>query len=445
MSHAELIGVIGFLVMLTFVLTGVPIFVSMIAVGFVGMLLLPGGGLTFAITQFTSGPFAFANSYDFAVLPLFLLVGVLAGETDVGRGAYRSVACWTNRLPGGLMIATIGGNAVFGAVSGMSIAGNMVFSRISLPEMYRYGYDRNLSMGCITAGGALNVLIPPSMPIVMFCILATGIPAVGNLSIGKALVCGIGPGITLMVVLSLIVLILARVWPHKIPTSRVHYTWRERFGSLVYLFPILCFFLLVIGGTFMGWFPATVGGAIGCVALVVYGLARRVPAKKLLRASWDACVMNAGIFPIIIGGRLFSRFIVLSGITQSITDWLAHLSIGAYGVFLVVWIFYIFCGCVMDIASIIIITIPIVFPLLAAQGYDPYLTVILLVFVGEMAGLTPPIGMNVFAVANALRVDPGEVFKGIWPFFLGEALVSLLLPLVPIMTLGIPKLFGGGG
>jgi C4-dicarboxylate transporter DctM subunit len=144
MSDAEMIGLIGFVVMLTFVLTGIPIWVAMATVGFVGMMVLPAGGWTFAITQFTTGPYNFSFSYDFAVLPLFLLVGVLAGETDVGKGAYRSVAVWTNRLPGGLSMATIGGNAIFGAVSGMSIAGNMVFSRISLPEMYRYGHDRRM-------------------------------------------------------------------------------------------------------------------------------------------------------------------------------------------------------------------------------------------------------------------------------------------------------------
>jgi C4-dicarboxylate transporter DctM subunit len=437
MSHNEIIGVAGFVVMLTFVLTGVPIFVSMLSVSFVGLLLL--GGTKMAFTQFTSAPFNFAFSYDFAVLPLFMLLGVLAGDTGVGKGAYRAVATWTNRLPGGLMMATIGGNAIFGAVSGMSVAANMVFSRIALPELYRYGYDKNLSMGCITASGALDSLIPPSMPIVIFCILE------GQLSIGKALVCGIGPGIILMVVLCLIVFLLSRIWPNKVPTSDIHYTWKERFASLVYLIPILAFFLLVIGGTFMGWFPATVGGAIGCVVLLIYGAARRIPIKTLLRTSWDACVMNAGIFPIIIAGRLFGRFIVLSGLAQAVTDWLGHLAIGALGVYMVVWIFYVFCGCVMDIASIIIITIPVVFPLLQSVGFDPYVTVILLVFVGEMAGLTPPIGMNVFAVANALRVDPGEIFKGIWPFFIAEAAVSILMAVFPAMVLWLPNLFGGGG
>lgn len=154
--------------------------------------------------------------------------------------------------------------------------------------------------------------------------------------------------------------------------------------------------------------------------------------------------MNAGFFPIIIAGTMFGRFISLSRLPDHLADWITTVNVPAYVVFLIVLVFYVFCGMIMDIASIIIITIPVVVPLLTSVGFDPYVLVVVLVFVGEMAGLTPPIGMNVFAVANALRVDPGVIFKGIWPFFIVEFAVALILPLVPQIAIWIPNVLGGG-
>ena len=175
-------------------------------------------------------------------------------------------------------------------------------------------------------------------------------------------------------------------------------------------------------------------------------MTRRVPLKQMIKSTWEACVMNAGFFPIIIAGTMFSRFISLSKLPDHLADWIATVNMPHYVVFLIVLVFYVFCGCIMDIASILIITIPVVVPLLISVGYDPYVMVIILVFVGEMAGLTPPIGMNVFAVASALRIDPGMIFKGIWPFFIVEFAVALILPIAPWIVNGIPNLinFGGG-
>ena len=439
MEFEAIVGLGGFGVMLAMILAGVPIFVSLLSVTFGGMLILSHGDFTMLFQQFKAAPFAIAASYQFAVLPLFMLLGVLAGETGVGRGAYDAVAKWTNRMPGGLLAATIGGNAVFGAVSGMSLAANMVFAKIAMPELKRAGYDKNLSMGTIVASGCLDNLIPPSMAIIIFCVL------VGDLSIGRALVSGLGPALLLMLLLYCVVLVIYKVQPHKIPrVGDVHYTWKERLASLKLLIPVAAFFVLVIGGTFWGIFSATVGGAMGSVILLVYGIFRRVPLKRMLKASWEACVMNAGIFPIIIAGTMFSRFITLTRLPFYLTEWFQSVSMPAYVVFLVVLGFYVFCGCIMDIASVIIITIPVIFPLLVdGFGFDPYMLVVVLVFVGEMAGITPPIGMNVFATAHALRVDPGEIFKGAWPFLIVEFAAVLIIAAVPQLVTWLPDLIGG--
>jgi C4-dicarboxylate transporter, DctM subunit len=435
MEFQAIVGLSGFAVMLFMVLIGIPIFVSLLSVTFVGLVVLEHGSITTAFTQFMSAPYARAAEYSFAVLPLFMLLGVLAGETGVGEGAYTAVAKWTNRVRGGMLMATVGGNAVFGAVSGMSLAANMVFAKIAMPQLRKAKYDESLSMGCIVASGCLDNLIPPSMAIIIFCVL------VGDLSIGRALMAGIGPAILLMILMCVMIYLIARFRPGKIPpVGDVHYSLKERLGSLKLLLPVLGFFILVIGGTFWGLFPATVGGAIGSVILFVYGLARRVPVKKMAKAAWEACVMNAGIFPIIIAGTMFSRFIALSRLPFHLNEWFTGINMPPYVVFLIILVFYVFMGCIMDIASIIIITIPVIFPLLQGLGFDPYMLVIVLVFVGEMAGLTPPIGMNVFATASALRVDPGKIFKGVTPFFLMEFATALVIAAVPAIVTFIPDL-----
>jgi C4-dicarboxylate transporter DctM subunit len=424
--------------MLVMILAGVPIFVTLLSVTFAGMMILDHGDIAMVFQQFMTAPYARAADFGFAVLPLFMLLGVLAGETGVGAGAYDAIAKWTNRMPGGLLAATIGGNAVFGAVSGMSLAANMVFAKIALPELKKAGYNKNLSMATIVASGCLDNLIPPSMAIIIFCVL------VQNLSIGRALMCGIGPALLLMVLLYGVVLFNYKFRPHKIPrVGDVHYTWKQRLGSLKLLLPVLAFFILIIGGTFWGLFSATVGGAIGSVILIVYGLFRRVPLKKMVKAAWEACVMNAGIFPIVIAGTMFGRFITISRLPFHLTEWIQTVNIPGFAVFMIVLVFYIFCGCIMDIASVIIITIPVVFPLLVdGYGFDPYMLVIVLVFVGEMAGLTPPIGMNVFATAAALKVDPGEIFRAVWPFVAVEFVAAVVIAAVPVLVTWLPDLIG---
>jgi tripartite ATP-independent transporter DctM subunit len=437
-----LIGLIGFVVMLAMVLVGFPVFVSMLSVMFVCLLVMPGGGWAFVVSTFTTAPFQFVASYQFAILPLFMLLGMLAGSTGMGEGAYNSIEKWTAKMPGGLMMATVGGNALFGAVSGMSTAGNMVFCKIAMPELVKHGYDRNLSMGLITASGALSSLIPPSMPIILFCILVQ----TTQVNIGRALLGGIGPGIVLALIYCVIIYILSKARPQKVPRrAAIAVTWMDRVRSLRLLIPVAVFFVLIVMGTYWGWFHATVAGAIGSFILILYGVARGVGLKTMIKSAWEACVMNAGFFPIVIAGQMFGRFIAISKLPNYLSDWIASVSMPAYVVFLMVVVFYVFCGMIMDIASILIITIPIVVPLLMGVGYDIYVIVIFLVMVAEMAGLTPPIGMNVFAVASVLRVDPGLIFKGMWPFFMGEVILVLIMPLIPQITTWIPQLLNIGG
>ena len=413
----------------------------MLTCAFFGFVALYGGDMKMALNIFTTYPFDLGANYNYAVLPMFMLVGALAGETGIAEGAFKSVHAFLGRVKGGLLFTVVGANALFGACSGSSVAGNIVFGRLAMPELEKAGYSRKYSLGCVAASGALSTLIPPSMGIIMFCLVA---PV--TMSVGTALMGGIIPGIITAVALCVTVRIIGLVKPGSIPPGGgPKIPVSEKMKSLRLLIPILCLFGLIIGGTFAGWFTATVGGAVGAVAVCIYALCKKMPLKQLGACMVDAAVMEAGIFPIIVGGQIFSKFISDTGLADYLSAAIASVHAPRFIIFLLVILLYVFCGCVMDIMSIIIITVPVVFPILTGMGYSPYALVIALCFVAEIAGLTPPIGMNVFATANALRINPSDIFKGVVPYFICEIGLVLLIGLFPQIVTFLPTLMGVGG
>ena len=430
------IGILVFLAMIVLIMLGAPIFLSMMVTCFVGFCMI--GGLPMAITQFTTAPLAVGADYSYAVLPLFMLIGTLAGVTGIAEGAFSSLQKWLGRVRGGLLYTLVLANAAFGACSGISTAGSITFATLALPEMDKAGYDRKISMGAICGSGILSTLIPPSIGIIMICVIMQ------NLSIGTALNYGLSCGILLIVIMCIGVFAYVRIRPDKVPSTAdmPRFSMKEKLISLKHLLPIIFVLLLIIGGTMLGWFAATVAGAVASVALIIFAFVKRVPVKEILRCIWDAAVVNAGFFPIIVAGSMFSRFVSTTGIVTAVANFIARLNVPPYVVFLIVVAFYLFCGCVMDIMSIVTITVPIVLPLLVGLGYNEYIVCVLLVFMCDMAGLTPPIGMNVFAVSNALRVSPSEIFGGVTPFFLMDLAAVLIIGAFPQIIMWLPALSG---
>ena len=430
MDYEALVAVYCFVGMFVLILVGVPIFISMFLAAFVGYLLV--GGPSFALTQFTNAPYQITSNYTFAVVPMFILMGILAAESGIAEEAYYAVSKWFSWIRGGPLMATVGAAALFGACSGASLASAAVFTKIALPELEKYGYDKNLSMGCMAASGGLSSLIPPSIPIIIFCVLT-------QVSIGKALVAGIVPGILMAILLIFSIWLIGALDKKKIPSVEMRVSWRERFSSLKMIWPILFLFLLVIGGIFAGIFPPTVGGAIGAAGALIYSLLRRIGRRKMLGAFWETVLINAQLFPLVIGGFFFGRFVALSGLPSGFIDLVNSMQLHpAILIFLIV-VLYIFLGCVMEILSILIITIPIIFPVITALGFDPLALCIVLVLLSEIASLTPPIGMSVFVVASVARVDSVEVFKGILPFFFMELVVLAVVLLFPSISTWLPR------
>lgn len=428
------IGVIVFALMLLLIFIGVPIFTAMMSASIIGLYWLTGGTMT--MMQFVNGPFQLSVSYTYAVVPLFIVVGVLAGETGIASGAFTSMKKWLGRFRGGLLYATICANTVFGACSGLAAAGNVVFTKIATPELTKAGYNRSISLGCITAAGCLSALIPPSIPIITFCLL-TGV------SIGQALVCGVSGGLLLTVLMCITVRIIAFVKPDLIPLvteEDKHVSMVEKLKTLKLLLPIVALFALIVGGSFFGWFPATVGGAVAMVAVIIYALAKHMPVKEIFNQVWDGAIVFGNFFLIIVAGTMFSRVIALSGLADAISGWISSMHIAPFAVFLVVLVFYLVCGCLMEMMSMLIITLPIIFPLLVGLGYDPLILVVCLVFIMDMAQMSPPVGMGVFMVAATAKVSTTEIFKGIIPFFIVDIVAVLLMALFPQIVLWLPNL-----
>ena len=435
MTPEMTIGVVVFAGMIFMVLLGIPIFVSMLVGSFVGFIAI--GGLKMMIVQFTTAPFSLGANYTYAVLPLFMLVGSLASVTGIAQGAFDSMQKWLGRVRGGLLYSVVCANALFGACSGISVAGNVVFSRLAVPQLERQGYDRSLSYGTVTGAGVLSSLIPPSIPIILWCLIT-------NMSIGNTLMYGLSAGLIMVVLLCLFIFVYSLIRPNKVPSTRSmpKVPFVEKVKSLRYVVPILLVFALIIGGAVWGWFPSTVGGAVAVFALLIFALIKGVPVKEIGNCIWDAAVMNAGMFPIIMAGTIFSRFISLTGLADGAARLIADANLPPMLVFTLVIIFYLICGCVMDIPSIIIITVPVFFPLLTSLGFNEYILCVMLVFMSDVAGMTPPIGMNVFAVSNALKVRPMEIFKGCVPFFILDVVCVYIMAIFPQVVEFLPKLMG---
>lgn len=432
--NPTLVCILVFLLMTAMILIGVPLSISMLSCALLGFTIVSGFNL--AVTQFTNSLFSLSHSYNFAVIPLFMVVGTLASVSGMAEGTFAAAKKWLGRVRGGLLHSVVLANMIFGACSGMSSAGNIVFSKIALPELRKANYDETLSVGTITCAGSLSVLIPPSVPIISFSLLA-------GVSIGKALVVGISTGIVFAILMMLMIVVIGIIQPHKIPPKETEKVpMKEKLKTLTLLLPIFALFALIVGGSFLGWFPATVGGAVAVVAILLYCFAKRLPLKGIFQGIMEGTSSFANVYLIIVGGQFFSRFVTVTGLADSISRGIASVNMPPYLVFCLVFVFYLFCGCFMDCLSIIVITVPVVFPVLTALGFHELVLVMLLVFSMEIAALTPPVGLGVFYVANATKMPVSQVFRGVAPFFVMDVVLVLIIAAVPDLILWLPRLLG---
>lgn len=429
------IGVIMFILMLVLLLIGVPVIISLFGTAMLGILWMSGP--TMLITQFTSGPFSQSASYNYAIMPLFTFLGILACDTGIAQDAFGSMKTCLSKWKGSLLYATIAGSAIFGACSGNGSAGSIVFAKIAMPEMNRYKYKEETALGCVTASGALSCLIPPSIPICQFAILS-------GYSVGTALMYGLSTGILTVVIMFVVIAVTLKLRPNTAPDVTEEdrkITIGEKVRSLKLLIPILLLFALIIGGSFFGWFHPTVGGAVGAMAIAIFALCKRIPLKRIFSAAWESASIFAGVYLIIVSGTMFGRMISMSGLTTALITAVSDSGFPGFLVVLLVIAIYMVAGCVMDILAVMIITVPIIFPILVDNlGYNPFTLIMVIVLVTGIGSITPPIGNCVFMISNVLGVSTNKIFKGVLPFVVSELAVSLIIVFIPQTVSWLPNL-----
>lgn len=426
-----IIGVIGTILVFLLLFLGMPIAFALMLVGF--------GGVTYLSTVDAALPMVARTVYEvsayfpYTVIPLFIVMGGFAGSSGMTKDLYSTFDKWLRRMPGGLGIATIGACAGFAAVSGSSVATAATMGTVALPEMKRYNYHPRLATGTIAAGGTLGFLIPPSIGFIVYGMLT-------EQSIGKLLVAGMIPGLTLALAYIFIVIIMVKMNPSLAPASPESVTWSERFSSLLKVWEPLAVFLLVMGGIYGGYFTPTEAGAIGATVLFIIAIIKRkLTRQNLLEALQEAVRISVMVLFLVAGANVFSYFLALSTIPMRVAEWAAALDVSPYLIHTIVVVIYLFLGCFLDAISMMVLTMPVIYPVIIALGFDPIWFGVIAVLMMEAGLITPPMGLNIFTVAGVAKDTKVEtIFRGVAPFLFAIFAIVALITIFPKIALFLP-------
>ncbi|MGQ0546282.1 MAG: TRAP transporter large permease [Betaproteobacteria bacterium] len=427
---ATAVGVVGLAAFFALLALRMPVALALLTVGLLGTAAL--NGWSAALSTLSGQAFAIATFAELAVIPLFVLMGNLAGASRMSRDLYDAAYAWVGHWRGGLASSTVVGCAGFAALSGSSIASAVTMGRVALPEMKRYRYDDRLATGCVAAGGTLGILIPPSTGFVFYAVLT-------EQSIGKLFMAGILPGI-LLTALFVAAIGLLTAWRPDFGPAGPRSSMPERRRALGRAVPIIAVATITIGGLYVGLF--TTVEAAGAGAFLVFLVAwwrRSLDLARMKEVLLHTMQATATSFLILIGAYVFSPFISLSRIPAELAALLGGLDLGAYGTLAIVLTAYVLLGMFMEGLAMLVITLPIVFPLLTGLGFDPIWFGVLVVIVLEMGLISPPVGVNVYVIKGiAAEVPMGRIFQGILPFWAAMGVCLLLLVAFPQIATLLP-------
>lgn len=431
------LGVLGILVFLLLLILRMPIAYAMALVGFAGFALLTSASASFSMVA--KEIFNTFSSYSLSVIAMFVWMGFLAFYSGIGTRLYIFAYKLMGHLPGGLAVATQLACGVFGAICGSNTATAATMGAIALPEMKKYHYDTSLATASVAAGGVLGVLIPPSVIFIVYG-MAT------EQSIGELFMAGIIPGILLMLSYIAAILFLTLRNPALGPAGPKA-GWPERISSLRGgLFEVLAVFALSIGGLFAGWFTPTEAGAVGAAGvLAVSLLGRHLNWEGFKESLYDTTRTTAMIMLMIAGAMIFGRFMAISRIPFELANWAGSLPLPPFAIVGVILLIYLVLGCFIDALALILLTIPIFYPVVVKTlGYDPIWFGVIVVMVVAMGVITPPVGMNVYIIKGVAPEIPLEViFRGIWPFLLAIIFSLIILIAFPSIATFLPRLLHG--
>jgi C4-dicarboxylate transporter, DctM subunit len=360
-------------------------------------------------------------------------MGAFATTSGMSRELFRGANAFLGHLRGGLGIATIAACGGFAAICGSSVATAATFSKVAYPEMRSYGYPQSFATGVIAAGGTLGIMIPPSTVFAVYGLIT-------DQDVGKLFVAGILPGILAVGMYMLTITIIGYARPGFLPAGAPA-PWRERMAALRDVWATLLLFAFVIGGIYGGLFTATQAAGMGAVGAFFIGLARgRLSGADILRSLLDATRTAAAVFTILIGDILFGYFLTVTQTPQKITAFLTGLGLGPYGILTLIMLMYLVLGCLMDALAMIILTVPIIFPVIRALGFDPIWFGVIIVMTVELGLIHPPVGMNIFVIKSVVEdVKISTIFYGVLPFIITDILRLIILIAFPIIALWLPQ------
>jgi tripartite ATP-independent transporter DctM subunit len=436
MADPVLVGSLGALAVVVLIFLGMPIAFAMMVVGFSGICVL--SSLEAAMPVTASTMWEVASFYPYTVIPLFVVMGSFAGSSGMTRDLYSSFEKWSRQVPGGLSIATIGACGAFAAVSGSSVATAAAMGTVALPEMDRFKYDPKLSTGSVAAGGTLGFLIPPSIGFVVYGMLT-------EQSIGKLLISGIFPGILLMFSYMSVVLVWVKLWPDSAPRNLEHVSWREKIAAVKGVKEPLFLFLFVIGGIYAGLFTPDEAAAVGATLLLVLSLVKRkLTWPALFTALTESLRISVMVLMLVAGANVFSYFMALSTIPVQTANWVTSLEVSPYVIHAMILVVYLILGCFLDAISMMVLTLPVVYPIILALHFDPIWFGVIAVLMMEAGLITPPMGLNLFTVAGVAKgIKLETVIKGATPFLVAIIFVAIILTIFPKICLFLPNMMKG--
>ena len=434
MSEQTLVAIVGCVATLVLMLIRVPIAVSIGSVAVAGFAYLVGPGPALGIL--IDSPIRTVTNFNFSVVPMFILMGALVSASGMSRELFRAANAWAGHLPGGMAIATIFACGGFAAINGSSIASAATMTQVALPEMRRIGYDAGLSAGVVAAGGTLGIMIPPSVMFILYAILT-------DTDVASLFIAGILPGLIAVAFYCITVLIIYRVKSEWLPRVQ-RADRRERLESLRDVWATLLLFAIVMGGIYGGFVTITEAAGVGAFGSLVIGVLRgRLSWTAILDSLVEALRTSATIFFILIAAFLFQYFLAVSQMSQLLADFLTSLPVGPLGVVIVILAFYIIIGMFIDEIAIMLLTVPIVFPVVVGLGFDPIWFGVLVVVTVQIGLIAPPVGIICFIMDNMVP-DIGlvNIYKGAMPFVIADLFWLALLVAFPSISLVLVKLMG---
>ncbi|QDC08972.1 TRAP transporter large permease [Oceanicola sp. D3] len=424
----DLIAIAGFAALFAMILLRVPIGVAMGLVGVFGFAGITG--LKPALNLLAQSPLRVVTDFNLTLIPFFVLMGVLATNSGMSSELFRAGQKWLGQFRGGLALSTIGACAGFAAICGSSVATAATMTKIALPEMRRENYPDHVSTGVIAAGGTLGILIPPSVVLAVYGFIT-------EQDVGKLFIAGVVPGL-LAVLMYMLTVRLA--YGRILPASGT-FALRPALAALKGIWAVLLLFIAIIGSIYMGVATATEAAAVGSLLTALIGIGRgKLSARALLNSLIEALRTSVAIYTILIGAILFGYFLAVTRAPQKVTEWLVSLDIGTYGTLAVILIAFVLLGCILDAMAMIILMVPIVFPVVTAMGFDPIWFGVIIVMTVELGLITPPVGMNVFVINSIAREVPlTKIFRGVTPFVLMDIARLVLLVAFPALVLWLPE------